>query len=233
MPGELRGGGDEVAGQGDEHDPRRACRHVEDDLLIAQISVKDGDPTFATPTGWTLLFSGEAGGAGDIGVGVFYKVAGASEPANHTFTWSDSKESAGAMARYSNVDTTTPIDAWANGTGNDSNPLAPDVTTTSTDTMLIRLFGSTDDETVTSPTGTTGRYDISGNGATSAGADATQAAAGATGTATFTIGSNEKWVAATIALTQATQGATCYYVVEAYYQNWTSPSSNEAQATGC
>ena len=202
---------------------------VQDDLLVAHISVEGGDPTFATPSGWTQLFNGTGGG--DVGVAVYWRLAGGSEPANYTFTWTDSENSEAAMVRYSNVDTTTPIDAWASASGDDDMPLAPTVTTTTANTTVIRLFGSDDNETVTNPTGTTSRYDVSGLGVTTTAADDTQPTAGATGTAQFDIGSNEKWVAATIALSRG--GATCYYVVEAYFQNWTSAYSNQVETSAC
>ena len=208
---------------------------------MVSTDLEDDEPeNFNNPAGWTLI--GKRNTSGSTGLaqtGVWYRVAGASEPATYTFTWDTDGDAVGAVIRYSGVDTANPIDAWANDRGSSINPIAPDITTTVANTTVLRVFGSDDDDLPVPPTdvhppSTTGRYELQttgGESTTGAGADTTQATAGSTGTATFTLAGSEKWVAFTIALTpEPATPTTYYYVTEAYYQNWTSVYSNEAKA---
>jgi uncharacterized repeat protein (TIGR01451 family) len=115
------------------------------------------------------------------------------------------------MLRYSGVDTGSPINAW-NVAENDSanaSPTAPSVTTTVDDTRIVRLFGSHDNESpFTHPGGHTELVDLETGGFsdtdTSLGvAETTQPTAGATGPASWSLGSSEEWVAYTVALAPA------------------------------
>ena len=213
---------------------------VLNDLLIATVSTQN-DTTISPPAGWTQL--GQLTEQNDVTMGVWYRVAGGSEPASYTFTWDSSRESNGAILRYDGADPVAPIDVSAITSNETSSPLAPSVTTTVSNAVVLRLFGS-EGEVLESPVGdtypgaTTGRYAIETSCAcsvsvSSAGADAAQATAGASGTASFSITDSEQWVAATVALTpNYVPPSTYYYVVNAYFQNWTSPNSNEASGSG-
>ena len=56
----------------------------------------------------------------DVTLATFYKIAGAGEAGPYVFTQNeDGEEMAGAIARYTGVDATTPIDIYArlNGRG--------------------------------------------------------------------------------------------------------------------
>ncbi len=174
------------------------------DLLLATVST-DGDRTLNTPADWTLLDQGQSSGS-DSTLAVFYRIATATEPANHTFTWSGGEEAAGAIVRYSGVSTSNPIDASATGTGQSTSPTSPAATALSANTRVVRVYGADDDDLSGSPypSGTTGRLNIEsggGNGTTSLGvADSSQLATGTTGAASFAQTGNEQWRALTIVL---------------------------------
>lgn len=177
------------------------------DLLILVLS-KDGSGAVTTPTGWTL--SNEGACAGDAcRLGVFWKVAAASEPATYSVSWTGSEQAAGAILRYTGADTTTPINAVSAGTGSSDTPTAPTATTTVANTRVVRIYGADDDDLSATPypSGHTGRFNIEsagGNGTCSAGsADQVQAAAGATGTAAFALDENEQWRGVTLAIRPA------------------------------
>jgi hypothetical protein len=187
------------------------------DLLLATIST-DGSTSFSTPTGWTLLNQDSNGT--DITLAVFYRVADGTEPTNYTFNWTGSEQAAGAILRYTGVDTTTPIDVWDAANSNDNAPTAPSVNTTVADTMVVRIYGADDDDLAGSPypPGHTGRLNIRSNtgwnNTCSLGvADVAQAAAGATGTAAFAMSASEQWRAMTLALRPAVAAETISGVV--------------------
>src|SRR5439155_19510126 len=123
----------------------------------------------------------------------YYRVAGASEPASYSWTFSSSQRASGGIAAYSNVDASTPINA-SGGQVNASSVsvTTPSITTTIANTRLIGLFGTAIGTTFTPPSGMTERYDISSggssNGTSSEAADLAQAAAGASGGASATAG---------------------------------------------
>jgi hypothetical protein len=165
---------------------------VSGDLLVIQYSAATSAVT-TTPSGWTLLLGPTSGsdGQGDK-FSVFYRVAGASEPSSVTIAKTTSGGGAGIMAAYSGVNTSSPIDASAaaNLPSSGSSGTTPSVTTTQTNTMLLRFYwvwvsGSPN----ITPAGTdTERYDVlfTTNGYKMELADSTQAASGASGTTTAT-----------------------------------------------
>lgn len=197
------------------------------DLLLAAVST-DGSVTFNTPAGWTLINQGQTPqgatppmGANIATLAVFYKVAGASEPSSYTFTWSDNQgvsgqQAAGAILRYSGIDTSDPINASNVGTGTNANPTAPSVTTDVNGAMIVRIYGADDSDMSGTPypSGHTGRLNIRSSttfyGDCSLGvADVVQSTAGSTGSAQFQMSASEEWRAVTVALTPAiAQGGT-------------------------
>ena len=83
------------------------------DLLIAAVST-DGSTagSLASPAGWTLLDRG-SDSATTVTLGVWYKIAGASEPANYTFTWTGNEQAYGWVMRFTGHNSSTPINASA------------------------------------------------------------------------------------------------------------------------
>jgi hypothetical protein len=103
--------------------------HVEGDLLLVRVSTRDnGGQTWATPAGWTMLADGSSPVANtNTDPGVFYKIAGASEPATVTFTVTTSKTPMGGiMLSYSGA-TSAALDTI---TSYGSNPVSAINTTT-------------------------------------------------------------------------------------------------------
>ncbi len=81
------------------------------DVLIASISVDTGSSiTITPPTGWTLVTRQNL--TTTVGQGVYYKVAGGSEPTSYAWTLT-SCICAGTMQAYSGVDNNNPIAGWA------------------------------------------------------------------------------------------------------------------------
>jgi hypothetical protein len=154
------------------------------DVLLAGISVR-GNPTITPPSGWTLVRSDTSTTV--LLQSVYRKVAGGSEPASYSWTFSEPIGSAvGGIAAYSGVATTTPVDVnGGQANASSTSVTAPSVTTTVANTMLVGFFGTANDATFTAASGMTERYDVDADGTNQfggEGADQSQAAAGASGT---------------------------------------------------
>lgn len=184
---------------------------VENDLMIAAISMeyRGDDHSFLVPTGWTILE--ELNFGNDVFFGVYYKVAGASEPATYTFTDTvDGEDAYSFIVRISGNDRTTPINVSSGfATGNTNTPTCSSVTTTLDDCLVLRMFGAEKDDITEDggePAGTT-VITVDENTDVSAGAAyESQAVAGATGAAAFALTDSNDWVAITIAVSSAYPG---------------------------
>lgn len=179
---------------------------VQNDLLLAQVTVRGGTDTGITPpAGWSLVLRTDSGTA--LAQALYSKVAGAAEPANHTWNFSQSRKASGGIAAYAGVDSASPIDASAGQTNPPSASVtAPSVTTPTPNTMLVGLFGSAKGTTFTPPPGMTERYDVASTGGgigsrtASEAADEPWAAAGATGTRTATAADSAENIGQLVAL---------------------------------
>jgi Family of unknown function (DUF6701)/Concanavalin A-like lectin/glucanases superfamily len=164
---------------------------VSGDVMVAAIAVRNSAVLITPPAGW----SAQAATVQTLGDStrhqLFYRVAGASEPASYTWLFDTPHTGAvGAIVSYSGVDTTAPIDAFAgNPTPQGADTLlqhrALSTTTTVADAMVISTHAFGSSATWTSA-GVTERVDIASQAAGNAGVslaiyDATQVTAGATG----------------------------------------------------
>jgi hypothetical protein len=177
------------------------------DLLLAGFTV-DGNPSVVSPPAdWTPILRN--GGSG-LGTHTYYKVATASEPASYTWTFGESRRAAGGIIRYTGVDTSNPIVTSAGGTaGSSSEVIAPTVTTTADDTLIVSFFGINDNRTFSPPTGMTERFDVrntNSDGPAISAADQVIVTAGATGTRTATL-SSSSWSSARASQTIALRTA--------------------------
>lgn len=159
---------------------------IEGDALIAMISIQAGsDLVFTPPSGWTLV--GEESLSTGLEVGVWTKIAGASEPTTYTWTSSQAIANAvGAIVRYTPAAPTTPpavIDATAEGTRS-TDAVAPSVTVAGNNDTLICLF--TAQTPGSTPSGMTQRVAIDGGGSGAWIYDELLSATGSTGTRTWT-----------------------------------------------
>lgn len=177
---------------------------VSGDLMIAHLST-DGSEVHSGPSGWQVCVHKDQGTA--CTGSFWWKIAGGSEPSNYQFTWGTSEASYLYIMRFTGADDVQPIDIGNFNDGSSSSPNCPDITTITDDTLLLRSFTSDDDDITVdggNPSGTTIiTADESGTGSFScAGGSAheTQATAGATGAATWTLTASEQWVAMTIAI---------------------------------
>ncbi|HXF81625.1 MAG TPA: hypothetical protein VNN19_02575, partial [bacterium] len=163
--------------------------------MVAAIAVRGGAGTGVTPpTGWTLV----PGGSNPIDNGtalrlaVYYKVAGAAEPASYTWTFTSTEKASGGIQAYANVDPVDPIDA-ALGQATPSGTLhsTPAVTTTVDGAMLVASFALASGASWTPQTaGLIERYDEASVGGppntrtASQGTEQLQATAGGSGVMT-------------------------------------------------
>ncbi len=173
------------------------------DLLIAALAV-DRNETLSAPRGWTAI---EVNGDGQVTFGVWYKIARASEPSTHNFTWGSGEEAYGWIMRFTGHDATTPINASATDRGASSTPNSPSVTTTIANAMILRLGGFDDDDITVDNPGLSGHTAITmdksgtGNGSASGGAGyLEQVTAGASRTSSFSLSGNQQYRTVTIAI---------------------------------
>jgi len=115
------------------------------DVLIAMIAVRGGtgNGAITMPSGsWSLVERTDSVTA--ITLAVYSLVAGASEPASYTWSWSTgNQKSAGAIQAYRGVDTVTPIDAHAGQSESSpsvSTHVAPSITATYGNEMRVVVF---------------------------------------------------------------------------------------------
>ncbi len=177
---------------------------VEGDLLMAVIAT-DKNNAISPPVGWTEIRQQSNGAT----IGVWWKIASSSEPATYTFMWSNSEQAVGGILRYSGADPNDPINVSEFDNARSNQPTAPEDSTTADDVLILRLFGADNDalpspDSLTYPSGSEGRFALvsnSGTGSvTGAVADHLQSVPGLTGEAVFTLTSDQKWIAGTIAI---------------------------------
>jgi type II secretory pathway pseudopilin PulG len=180
------------------------------DLLIAAVST-DGSTagSISSPAGWTLLDRG-IDSAGAITLGVWYRIAGASEPANYTFTWTGNQQAYGWISRFTGHNSSTPVNALAaqGGSSTSASPPCPSVTTMVANSMIVRIGAfdrapiTVDNPGLSGHTAITMDRSNTGTNASSGGAGyKQQAAIGASGTVNFTLTGAEQYRTMTIAIT--------------------------------
>ncbi len=176
---------------------------VEGDFMLAQILVEKGGVTFTAPADWTLLREDDSS-SDALAQALFYRVAGASEPADYTFSFDQAAKVAGAIGLFTDVDTANPVDAHSGQASSGGDPTAPSITTTVAGTQLVALFGMSGVSTFTPPVGMTERWDFNpGDNPSISGAEETFAGIGATGSRTATGTSANKSISQLIALAPA------------------------------
>lgn len=190
------------------------------DLMLAMLVSSDtvaGASITSAPTGWTVERAHTSFGTASSAI---YRRVKQSGDTAASWTLSAARDVQVVILAYSGVDTSTPIDvsAYATRSGAATTTVAPAVTTTGPDRMIVRLFGEKSSTTtsITAPAGTTQRSVSLGSGASSTsslGVDVEQEATGTTGTATATYNvSSSNGFAATIALKPASATANTAWV---------------------
>jgi fibronectin type 3 domain-containing protein len=117
---------------------------VSGDCMIAALWVRGASAygTITPPGGWTLIRN--ENWAGTDAIITYYKLAGASEPADYTWAFSTSEQLQGGIAAYYNVDQSAPVNMSAGSQAiyPETNLPAPSVIPTVSDTLLLCFFGS-------------------------------------------------------------------------------------------
>jgi hypothetical protein len=187
------------------------------DLLIAAVAT-DGDTSASITApenqGWTLIDCGAYNSA--VTLAAWWKLAEASEPATHTFTWTGAAEQAyGWMMRFTGQAPGNPINAHFTYGESSSAPTSPTVKTTVSNCLILRL-GAFDNNSITVDNpGLSGHTAITMNkstgtascGMVSGGAGyVKQLTAGNSGTSTFALGSSNGAQMLTIAIAPDSTG---------------------------
>lgn len=218
--------------------PASTIGNANGDLLIALAAVKT-NPQLVGPAGWTVIpqingFNTAICGSDDLGIAcnltAYYKMSAGNET-SVAFSWPKEgsvRQAAGAVLRYSRVDTAAPIGAVGRQTGSSNAPTAPAVTTTRAESCLLRVAVAEGDDVRNSLTNTILSNDppfsrfnlvsfpaasvdlstgcgppLSGCSYTTeavgmAGSDSHQAAVGASNTVSWSLPGTDQWLGVTI-----------------------------------
>ncbi len=139
------------------------------DVLVASFTA-DFDPTAAVPAGWTAIVNGlgiNSSSTSGARVFTYYHVAGASEPANYTWTLSKAVKWGGGINAYTGVDNTTPLDSTVvtavDATYAATSITVGSITTASTGALLIGGLGfDSSNPAANPPSGWVQRWETSG-----------------------------------------------------------------------
>ncbi|MEA5456675.1 PKD domain-containing protein [Sinomonas sp. JGH33] len=164
------------------------------DVLVASITTDLNPSVTSVPAGWTPIVNGlsiNASATSGARVFAYYHVAGASEPSSYLWTLSAAVKWGAGVTAYRGVNNTTPLDTGVatavDGTYSATSITLPSITTVSSGALLIGGVGL--DSVVpgiSPPNGWTQCWQVAG-GQIGELADLTQATAGASGTATWTL----------------------------------------------
>lgn len=167
------------------------------DVLVASITTDLGPSMASVPAGWTPIVNGlgiNSSSTSGARLFAYYHVVGSSDPASYTWNLSTAVKWGGGMTAYRGVDNTTPLDTTVATVVDTSytatSITAPSITTASNNAMLIGGVGCdcATPPVASAPSGWIQRWEAAG-GQIAEQADMTQATAGATGTATWTLSS--------------------------------------------
>jgi hypothetical protein len=117
------------------------------DAMVAIVAVAPHSATLTPPAGWTQVngIVNPSGSPASLQLASFVRVAGASEPAGYTWTFSGTIGGAvGGMLSFSGVDSSAPIDqSGQNATGSSFSHNAASITTTADNAMLLSAHAFT------------------------------------------------------------------------------------------
>ena len=178
--------------------PRPATTDAGDVLLASVHARLSGSVSIKPPSGWNLIRrDSSAPDYHSLTQALYYKVAGSSEPASYSWTWSSTATAAGAILDFKGIDQSAPVDSHSGASTPESRfAVAPSVTTSASDDIVVGFFGLASTRTLWSPSGMTEEFSVrwrSGySGLAARGAAYVQADARATGNKTaWTWGTRE------------------------------------------
>jgi hypothetical protein len=176
-------------------------------LLIALVAVDGagGGAPMTAPAGWNLI--SRINNGGQVGLGVWWKLAGAAEPTSNVFTWTIAEQAYGCIMRFSGANTLSPINAFSTAQGTSSTPQCPSITTTEGYTMILRLGAFDSDNININNAGMSQHTTISVDRSNTGGGSVSGGAAydnldppGSSGAANFTLTGAQEFVTFTVAI---------------------------------
>ena len=187
---------------------------AEGDLLIAAVAT-DGDnvDSLAAPAGegWTQIGLADRGGI--VTLGVWSKLADASESPSHQFIWDNAAQAYGWMMRFTGHDQSGPIGQRAVLTGKSGTPDCPSVDTVAANSMVLRIGSFNKDKINLDDPGLSGHTPITMDESSSVSDTCSggagyvlQASGGASGTSEFMLTAEEEYVCFTVAIEAAPSG---------------------------
>ena len=128
------------------------------DVLVASVNARlSSSASISAPAGWRLIRQDSCSpGYRSLTQALYYKVAGASEPAGYDWSLSSASSATGAVLDFKNVDRTTPIDAHSGAFMPDTrSSTAPSITTTVPGDVVVGFFAMSASKRITPPSGMT------------------------------------------------------------------------------
>lgn len=168
-------------------------------LIVQRDNTSTGGNSINTPSGFALL--ADYGYTSQMASRVFYKVASASEPSSYTVTWTLSEDVVAGIVVFYNVDSVSPVSAYATGNGLSNRADAPAITPADAFSMAVAIAGSDlASEQSRGPDKYGLLYSNNSGGTSLQVATLVLYPAVATGVASFTLDSVEEWGAIHLAL---------------------------------
>jgi len=173
------------------------------DLVVVQLAARGGTSmTIQTPTGWTKVLDSAVDA--NLRQATFYRVIQSGDPGSVTFAFGGAapvQRSVGGATAYYGVKASAVVDTLASAvsTGNSGTATAAAITTTRPDSIVVTAFAAATGGAISTPSGTTERYDDPSGGTSAQRSRAAshsfvQAAAGSTGAKASSI-SSSRWFA--------------------------------------
>jgi len=178
------------------------------DLLIAAVVTDGNTSSTLVGSGWTVISVADRDN--EVTLGVWWKIAGSSEPVSQQFAWTGSEQAYGWITRITGHNPTSPIHAFSEEEGTESSPESPSVNTSANNSLIIRIGGFDNDDITWGQSGLVGHTTLtmnkSGTGNSScSGGEGTmlQSLPGDSGTSTFQLSESEEYCSVTIAIEPA------------------------------
>ena len=140
---------------------KRPASTAAGDVLVASVNARlSSSSSISAPAGWSLIRQDSSSpGYRSLTQALYYKVAGASEPAGYDWSLSSASSATGAVLDFKNVDRTTPIDAHSGAFMPDTRfATAPSITTTVPGDVVVGFFAMSASKRIRPPSGMTEAY---------------------------------------------------------------------------
>lgn len=112
------------------------------DLMVVEVGANSVSGSWTTiPSGWSTIANGLNNSSQAPAQGIFFKVAGGSEPSTYTFVHSSNQRSVGVASRITGADTVNPIDSFDSSSNNgNSTTIAMGTISPTLSNNLIMVF---------------------------------------------------------------------------------------------